>query len=90
MQLLGGANELYQQGVQDLHPEMAERLDQLATSDLLAAAQTAGMPCDAARERAEVIVLLVLAERERTPSAMAFMEMAEAAARRGICLVPEE
>jgi hypothetical protein len=89
VQLLGGANEVYQQGVQDLHGEMAERLGQLATADLLAAAQTAGMPCDAARERAEVIALLVLAEWERTPAAMAFTEMAEAAARRGVCLIPE-
>ncbi|MDQ0605747.1 crotonobetainyl-CoA:carnitine CoA-transferase CaiB-like acyl-CoA transferase [Streptomyces canus] len=61
MLLLGEANELYQQGLQDLHQEVAERLGQLATADLLAAAQTAGMPCDAAQDRAEVILLLALA-----------------------------
>ncbi|MDQ0605745.1 hypothetical protein QF037_010178 [Streptomyces canus] len=88
--LLGEANELYQQGLQDLHQETAERLGQLATADLLAAAQTAGMPCDAAQDRAEVILLLALAKWERTPAAMAFIEMAEAAARRGVCLIPEE
>ncbi|MFF1300930.1 MULTISPECIES: hypothetical protein [unclassified Streptomyces] len=90
MLLLGEANELYQQGLQDLHREMAERLDGLATADLLAAAQTAGLPCDAAQDPAEVILLLALAAWERTPAAMAFMEMAEAAARRGVCLIPEE
>ncbi|MFD3843711.1 hypothetical protein ACFWWC_47105 [Streptomyces sp. NPDC058642] len=90
VQLLGEANELYQQGLQDLHQEVAARLDGLATADLLAAAQTAGLPCDAAQDRAEVILLLALAEWERTPAAMAFIEMAEAAARRGVCLIPEE
>ncbi|MES5824966.1 hypothetical protein [Streptomyces sp. RG80] len=90
VQLLGEANELYQQGLQDLHQEVAARLDGLATADLLAAAQTAGMPCDASQDRTELILLLALAEWERTPAAMAFIEMAEAAARRGVCLIPEE
>ncbi|MEU5893286.1 hypothetical protein ABZ835_41610 [Streptomyces sp. NPDC047461] len=39
--LLGEVNGLYQQGLQDLHREVAERLTELATADLLAAAQTA-------------------------------------------------
>ncbi|MFD3844076.1 hypothetical protein ACFWWC_49135 [Streptomyces sp. NPDC058642] len=56
MQLLGEANELYQQGLQELHREMAEHLGQLATADLLVAAQTAGMPCDDSQDRAEVIL----------------------------------
>jgi hypothetical protein len=85
--LLGEANALYQQG---LHREMAERLGQLATADLMVAAQTAGMPCDDSQDRAEVILLLALAEWEMTPAAMAYAEMAEAAARRGVCLIPEE
>lgn len=88
--LLGEANELYQQGLQDLHREVAERLSGAATSDLMSAAETAGMPCDASQDRAEVILLLALVEWEMTPAAMAFMEMAEAAARRGVCLIPEE
>ncbi|MDQ0605429.1 hypothetical protein QF037_009774 [Streptomyces canus] len=85
--LLGEANELYQQGLQDLHRETAERLTELPTADLMVAAETAGMPCDASQDRAEVILLLALAEWERTPAAMAFIEMAEAAARRGVCLI---
>lgn len=88
--LLGEANELYQQGLQDLHREVEERLGGLATADLIFAAETAGMPCDASQDRDEVILLLALVEWERTPDAMAFMEMAEAAARRGVCLIPEE
>ncbi|MGW7207511.1 hypothetical protein [Streptomyces sp. NPDC054837] len=64
MLLLGEANELYQQGLQDLHREMTERLGQLATADLLAAVQTAGMPGDATQDRAEVILLLTPAEWE--------------------------
>lgn len=37
-----------------------------------------------------MILLLALAEWERTPAAMAFfIEMAEATARRGVCLIPE-
>jgi hypothetical protein len=88
--LLGEANALYQQGLQDLHREMTDRLTELPTADLLAAAQTAGMPGDASQDRAEVIPLLTLAEWERTPAAMAFIEMAETAARRGVCLIPEE
>ncbi|MEV5762715.1 hypothetical protein AB0L61_38855 [Streptomyces tendae] len=88
--LLSEANELYQQGLQDLRREVAERLGGLATADLMQAADTAGMPCDPSQDRAEVLLLLALAEWEMTPAAMAYAEMAGAAARRGICLVPQE
>ncbi len=88
--LLGEANELYQQGLQDLHRNVAARLDGLATAELMFAADTAGMPCDASQDRNEVILLLALAEWEMTPAAMAYAEMAEDAARRGVCLIPEE
>ncbi|MFJ2240430.1 hypothetical protein [Streptomyces sp. NPDC087859] len=88
--LLGEANELYQQGLKDLHREVADRLTGRATADLLAAAQAAGMPCDASQDRDGVILLLTLAEWERSPAAMAFIDMAEAAARRGVRLIPEE
>ncbi|MFF0706238.1 hypothetical protein ACFYVC_38660 [Streptomyces tendae] len=88
--LLSEANELYQQGLQDSRREVAARLEGLATADLMHAADTAGMPCDPSQDRAEVILLLALAEWEMTPAAMAYAEMAGAAARRGICLVPEE
>jgi hypothetical protein len=88
--LLAEASELYQQGLQALHREVAERLGARATADLVFAAETAGMPCDASQERDEVILLLALVEWEMTPAAMAYSEMAEAAARRGVCLIPEE
>ncbi|MEU9917816.1 hypothetical protein [Streptomyces sp. NPDC051001] len=48
------------------------------------------MPGVASQDRDEMILLLALAEWERTPAAMAFIDMAEAAARRGVCLIPEE
>ncbi|WP_256257066.1 hypothetical protein [Streptomyces sp. MUSC 14] len=88
--LLHEANELYQQGLQDLQRSMAARLGGLPTEDLMCAADRAGMPCDASQDRDEVILLLALAEWERTPAAMAYAEMAEDAARRGVCLIPEE
>ncbi|MGW4888122.1 hypothetical protein [Streptomyces murinus] len=88
--LLAEANELYQQGLQELHRKVAARLDGLATADLKLAADTAGMPCDAAQHRDEVILLLALVEWEMTPAAMAYTEMAADAARRGVCLIPEE
>lgn len=42
--LLGEANELYQQGLKELHRETAARLDGLAPADLRSAAKSAGMP----------------------------------------------
>jgi hypothetical protein len=88
--LLREANELYQQGLQDLHRDVAARLGGLAIADLVSAAETAGMPCDTSQDRDEVILLLALVEWEMTPAAMAYTEMAEDAARRGVCLIPEE
>jgi tryptophan synthase alpha subunit len=88
--LLSEANELYQQGLQNLRREMAERLSGLAIADLMFAAETAGMPCEASQDRNEVILLLALVEWEMTPAAMAYTELAEDAARRGVCLIPEE
>jgi hypothetical protein len=88
--LLGEANELYQQGLKELHQEVAARLDKPATADLMSAAETAGMPCDASQDRDEIILLLTLAEWEMTPAALAHTQMAEDAAHRGICLIPEQ
>jgi tryptophan synthase alpha subunit len=88
--LLSEANDLYQQGLQALHREVAARLGGLAIADLMYAADAAGMPCDASQDRDEVILLLALVEWEMTPAAMAYTEMATDAARRGICLIPEE
>ncbi|MZE73886.1 hypothetical protein [Streptomyces sp. SID5789] len=88
--LLGEANELYQQGLRDRHREVAARLDALSPADLEHAADTAGITRDASQDRDEVILLLALSEWETTPAAVAYAEMAAAAARRGICLIPEE
>ncbi|MEU6459782.1 hypothetical protein [Streptomyces sp. NPDC047065] len=88
--LLGEANELYQQGLRERHREVAVRLDALTPADLKRAAETAGIPGDASQDRDEVILLLALSEWEMTPAAMAYAEMAAAAARRGVCLLPEE
>ncbi|MFJ4790984.1 hypothetical protein [Streptomyces sp. NPDC088794] len=88
--LLSEVNELYQQGLQDLRRDVAARFDRLSNAELMIAADTAGMPCDAFQDRDEVILLLALVEWELTPAAMAYTEMAEAAARRGICLLREE
>ncbi|MFC8094700.1 hypothetical protein [Streptomyces sp. NPDC057301] len=90
MLLLSEANALYQQGLQDLHRDVAARLGGLATADLMFAADMAGMPCDASQNHDEVILLLALVEWEMTPAAMAYAEMAEDAARCGVCLIPEE
>ncbi|WP_328868647.1 hypothetical protein OHT76_43980 [Streptomyces sp. NBC_00287] len=88
--LLREANELYQQGLQELHRSLAERLGGLGTEELMVAANAAGMPCDASQDRDEVIWLLALAEWEMTPAALAYAEMAKDAAHRGVCLIPEE
>lgn len=88
--LLTEANELYQQGLEDLQHTTAGRLGGLPTKDLVSAANAAGMPCDTSQDRTELLLLLALLEWERTPSAIAYTEMATDAARRGICLIPEE
>ncbi|MFC8350812.1 hypothetical protein [Streptomyces sp. NPDC057280] len=88
--LLGEANELYQQGLKELHRDIAARLVGLATAGLMTAAETTGMPCDASKDRAEVILLLARTEWEMTPAALKYTQMAETAARNGTCLIPEE
>ncbi|MGW2651842.1 hypothetical protein ACWC2T_45035 [Streptomyces sp. NPDC001393] len=88
--LLREAAELYQQGLEGLRQRVAGRFGGLPTQDLAAAASAAGMPCDASHDRDELLLLLALAEWEMTPAAMAYSEMAADAARRGVCLIPEE
>ena len=87
--LLREANTLYQQGLDGLRQAVAARFAGLSAGDLAAAATAAGMPGDASQDRGELLLLLALAEWEMTPAAMAYSEMAEAAARRGVCLVPK-
>ncbi|MEU6493445.1 hypothetical protein [Streptomyces sp. NPDC046984] len=88
--LLREANELYQQGLEGLRHTVAGRFAGLSTGDFVAAVNATGMPCDASQDRAELLLLLALAEWEMTPAAMAYSEMAEDAARRGVSLIPEE
>ncbi|MFE4411303.1 hypothetical protein [Streptomyces sp. NPDC056821] len=87
--LLREANELYQQGLEELRQVVETRFGDLPTDGLVAATATAGLPGDASLERGELLLLLTLAEWELTPAAMAYSEMAEDAARRGVCLIPE-
>lgn len=88
--LLREANELYQQGLEDLRRIVAARFTGLSRRDLVTAVAAAGMPCDASQDRDELVLLLALADWEMTPAALAYSEMAEAAACRGVCLIPEE
>ncbi|MGW2696093.1 hypothetical protein ACWC3Y_30535 [Streptomyces sp. NPDC001296] len=88
--LLREANELYQQGLEGLRHTVAVRFAGLSAGDLVAAANAAGMPCDASQDRDELLLLLALTEWEMTPAAMAYSELAEDAARRGVSLIPEE
>ncbi|MEJ8654972.1 hypothetical protein [Streptomyces sp. MS1.AVA.4] len=88
--LLREANELYQRGLDDLRHTLAARFTGLSRGDLVAAVAAAGMPCDASQDRDELVLLLALADWEMTPAALAYSEMAEAAACRGVCLIPEE
>lgn len=88
--LLREASELYQQGFEDLRDTVVARFAGLSDRDLVAAATGAGLPCSTSQDRDEVILLLALAEWEMTPAALAYTEMAEDAARRGVCLIPEE
>ncbi|MBJ6613907.1 hypothetical protein H4M20_26580 [Streptomyces sp. I4(2020)] len=88
--LLREASELYQQGFADLRDTVAARFAGLSGGDLVAAATAAGMPCDASQDRDELVLLLALAEWEMTPAALAYSEMAQDAAHRGVCLIPEE
>ncbi|GGJ56626.1 hypothetical protein GCM10010121_079130 [Streptomyces brasiliensis] len=87
--LLREASELYQQGFASLRHAVAARFAGLPGEDLAAAATAAGMPCDASQDRDELLLLLALTEWEMTPAALAYTEMAEDAARRGVCLIPE-
>ncbi|MGX4694946.1 hypothetical protein JNUCC63_38925 [Streptomyces sp. JNUCC 63] len=87
--LLREANELYQQGLEDLRQAVTARFGDLPTAGLVAATAAAVLPGDACLDRGELLLLLTLAEWELTPAAMAYSDMAEDAARRGVCLIPE-
>ncbi|WP_409240485.1 hypothetical protein [Streptomyces sp. PA5.6] len=88
--LLREANELYQRGFEDLRKRVATRFADMPSQDLASAATAAGLPCDETQDRHELVLLLTLTEWEMTTAALAYIEMAESAARRGVCLVPEE
>ncbi|MGW7646928.1 hypothetical protein [Streptomyces bobili] len=89
LKLLEEANALYQQGFESHRGVVARRVDGTSPEVLVAALQAAGLPCDASQDRDELILLLALTEWEMTPAALAYTEMAEDAARRGVCMIPE-
>ncbi|MFF2386988.1 hypothetical protein [Streptomyces sp. NPDC058108] len=83
------ANDLYHQGFEDLRKTMAARAVGVSPEALVSAVHAAGLSCDASQDRGELVSLLALAEWQMTPAALAFNEMAEDAARRGVSLIPE-
>ncbi|MFI6340732.1 hypothetical protein [Streptomyces sp. NPDC050535] len=89
LRLLEEANELYQQGFESVRGAVANRVAGVSPEVLVATVSAAGLPCDASQDRDELVLLLALSEWEMTPAAMAYSEMAEDAARRGVCLIPE-
>lgn len=89
VQLLREGNALYHQGLQETHHAVAQRLQHLSAPDLETAARQAGVPYEAAQDRDEILLLLALNEWDMTPAAMTYAEMAEDAACRGVCLIPE-
>ncbi|WP_233415874.1 hypothetical protein [Streptomyces sp. N35] len=89
LRLLREASTLYQHGLEELRRQMTDRLAGQSSTELAAAATGAGMPCDPGQDRGELVLLLSLLEWEMTPAAIAYAEMAEDAARRGVCLLPE-
>ncbi|MCX4462500.1 hypothetical protein OOK58_50920 [Streptomyces sp. NBC_01728] len=89
LQLLEEANELYQQGFEDLHRTVAARVAGMSPELLVATVTAAGLPCDTSQDRSELVSLLAVTEWQMTPAALAYSEMAEDAARRGVCLIPE-
>ncbi|MFC9646278.1 hypothetical protein ACFTZF_48790 [Streptomyces mirabilis] len=89
LQLLEEANELCQQGFEDLHRTVAARVAGMSPELLVATVTAAGLPCDTSQDRGELVSLLAVTEWQMTPAALAYSEMAEDAARRGVCLIPE-
>ncbi|MGW1729183.1 hypothetical protein ACWCQK_40905 [Streptomyces sp. NPDC002306] len=69
---------------------MTGRFAGLPSDDLVTVVNAAGLPSDLSQGRDELLMLLALTEWERTPAALAYAEMAEDAARRGVSLLPEE
>ncbi|WP_318219062.1 hypothetical protein [Streptomyces sp. SCL15-6] len=87
LQGLREANGLYQRGLHELLRGVMARLDGLPRADLMAAVMDAGVRCDTSQDRDELLLLLALARWEMTPAAMAYSELAKAAAYRGINLI---
>ncbi|MBQ0850193.1 hypothetical protein J8N05_18515 [Streptomyces sp. BH-SS-21] len=83
------ANALHEQGFEELRSIVAARVAGMSPEVLVAVVNGGGLPCDASQDRDELVSLLALTEWQMTPAALAYAEMAEAAARRGVCLVPE-
>ncbi|MEV5492900.1 hypothetical protein AB0L47_33850 [Streptomyces bobili] len=89
LQVLREANTLYQRGLQGLLRGVMARLDGLPGPDLMTAAMDAGVCCDTSQDRDELLLLLALAKWEMTPAALAYSELAKAAAYRGVNLISE-
>ncbi|MFJ5779311.1 hypothetical protein [Streptomyces sp. NPDC093094] len=84
------AHGLYHQGFTAFRHIVTARVAALSREELAADATAAGMPGDPSQDRDELVLLLVLAEWEGTPAALAYTEMTDDAARRGVSLIPEE
>ncbi|WP_405968868.1 hypothetical protein OG613_46880 (plasmid) [Streptomyces sp. NBC_00015] len=87
--LLTEASGSYEQGFHDALRTVTARVAVMSSKVLVTAVHAAGLPCDGSQDRAELVSLLALTEWDMAPAALAYSEMAEDAARRGVCLIPQ-
>lgn len=85
--LLREGHLLYHQGLAETRHDVAHRYE--GRDDLAAACRRQGVPRGADDTSGEAVNLLAFARWAQTPAALAFDDLAEDAARRGVCLLPE-
>ncbi|MEU6261454.1 hypothetical protein [Streptomyces sp. NPDC047043] len=88
--LLSAGHRAWCEGVTDVRTGVDGETSSLSDAELAERCAAAGAPWEEGMTRGEAVSALAFATWDAAPAAMAYTELAERAARFGVCLLDEE
>ncbi|MDV9169812.1 hypothetical protein R6V09_06635 [Streptomyces sp. W16] len=88
--LLSAGHRAWCEGIADVRAGIGRETAPLSDTDVAERCAAAGAPWEEGMTRGEAVAALAFATWDAAPAAMAYTELAERAARYGVCLLGED
>ncbi len=88
--VLSAGHRAWCEGIADVQASIGRQTAPLSDADVAERCAAAGTPWEEGTARSEAVAALAFATWDASPAAMAYTELAERAARFGVCLLGED